>query len=60
MSQEGGLLARLKTRAGISIVTWAVGGTLVLVLLFAVGSLSDTAFLWSTVACTFIRKQKSS
>jgi len=47
---------KLRTRSGLTLLTWAVSGILILILLFGVGSQGDGAFLWASIGSTFIRK----
>jgi hypothetical protein len=59
MSKLAFLTAKLKTRVGLALFTWALGLVLILGLLLGVGTLSEKAFLWATVASTFICKKQA-
>lgn len=49
-------MPELKSRMGMTLVTWAIGIIAVMGLLFGVGSLGDTLFFWSTIGSTVISK----
>ena len=49
-------LPKLRSRLGLTLVTWAIGTIAVIGLLFGVGSLGDSAFFWATIASTVIGK----
>jgi hypothetical protein len=51
------LKERIKTRNGLTLITWVIGIILVLGLLIGIGNLSDQAFLWATVGSTFVCKR---
>lgn len=54
------IFTKVKSRTGIIITTWIVGLVLIIGLLAGVGSISDRAFLWATVASTFLCKCSTS
>ena len=47
---------KLRSRLGLTLVTWAIGAIAVIGLLFGMGSLGDSAFFWATIASTVIGK----
>ena len=48
---------KLRSRLGLTLVTWVIGAIAVIGLLFGVGSLGDSAFFWATIASTVICKE---
>jgi hypothetical protein len=46
----------LRSRLGLTLVTWAIGVIAILGLLFGIGRINQSAYFWSTILATIICK----